>query len=245
MLRLLGEGSGVAPTRGASTLQVLHYAPGLAYSGDLEPSTLTINYTTKPTTPNYSASLTIPAPPEGIRVLRAGIRLQLNIVSSNTYAHYAVEVNGVEVMNSQTSYGQTSYVRAGADVLPPVLALGSPNQVRLYLWADPTGGAFTLDAVECWMGVGSTRYVIQGGTLLAEVSGLASVVAVVNRVGQYTPHFRFGPPLDHQLYWLKVDSTGSAGLPAVLADQGILITLYTDSDRDLAYIDKVWVLHMA
>ncbi len=245
MLRLLGEGWSVAPTKGANAPQVIYYAPGLAYSGDLETSTVTINYTTKPTTPNYSTSLTIPAPPEGIRVFRAGIRLQLNIISSNTYAHYAVEVNGVEVINSQTSYGQTSYVRAGADVLPPVLALGSPNQVRIYLWADPIGGAFTLDAVECWMGVGSTRYVIQGGTLLAEVSGLASVIAAVNRIGQYTPHFRFGPPVDHQLYWLKVDSSGSAGLPAVLVDEGILITLYTDSDRDLAYIDKVWVLHMA
>jgi len=147
MLRLVGEGPGARPGAGGGTLQVVDYLPGVAGSGDLEPGTKTITVTSQPATPDYSTTLTLPSPPQDMSVLRLCLRVRIYIDISDTFAYYAVYLNGAQLFSSQSSYQQTGDWTGAGDVLPPDIVLGSPDQVDIYLWRHGVyGTGFTVSA---------------------------------------------------------------------------------------------------
>ncbi len=244
MLRLVGEGAGPGGQAGPSgPVQSLYYAPGVANSGDLEPGTKAITNTSRPASPQYSTTLVVPAPPQGIAVLRLCLRLWFNIASnSSDYAFYSVVANGTEVLSSSTSYNATGQQGNAVDLTLSPLVLGSPNQIDIYFWCF-NGNGYNLDGVRCFLGVGSRRTYtsLEGAALRVDWQGWASVTALLKREGSGTPYLHLAPAADFRLWWQRVSGDGAClEVPAVLAD-GLLLVCYGTYDRDLNYIERVQV----
>lgn len=183
MLKLAGEGIV------AEQIEKLEYHPAVQDSGDLETATRTVSDTAKPGTPDYTTSLTVPAPGDArLEVLRLALRLAVTIDSfggdpAATQVSYSVEVNGVERLTG--SWNTTGAQAAAVDLTEGQFDLGSANDVRIYLWVDQGNAVVSLCQV--WLGVGSSS-VSDILVLALKHVGLVWIGSRVNRVGTGTPH---------------------------------------------------------
>lgn len=178
-LRLAGEDIAVQ-----EIMEFLDYGPDLQGSGDLEAATKTITATSKQTTPDYTASITLSAPSDTrLQVKRAGLRLQVTIDSFNlgaTTLYWAVEVNGTQRGNG--SWGATGNQYAAINLTEGQFNLGAGNSIGIFLWVN--GGNAVVSLCQVWMGVGGTG-AISSATLFLKLShsGLFQNSLVIVRLG--------------------------------------------------------------
>ncbi|MBI4333635.1 MAG: hypothetical protein HY673_20415, partial [Chloroflexi bacterium] len=156
-LRLAGEEIAIQ-----EKIETIIYAPGLQDSGDLEPATKTVTETTKPATPDYTTSLTVPAPSDSrLTVKQLALRGNIHIDSFGgapqaTKVYCTVECNGVEKVLA------VQLTSAGVDNLfsQDITAdfnLGTANQLKVYLWVDQ--GDAVISICQLWLAVGTNETV--------------------------------------------------------------------------------------
>ncbi|HXG41202.1 MAG TPA: hypothetical protein VNL95_00530 [Dehalococcoidia bacterium] len=215
-LRLLGDGVGQRATG------TIVYIPALADSGDMEPGTRPITATARPASPDYSASLTIAAPPDPrLSVLRAGVRARVTVVAfggspAATVLFYVLRVNGSDRLSG--SWTATGNQTVAEDLLPGAFNLGSPNLVELFLWVDR--GQVDINLAQFWLAVGSKQpSSAPGGVLQVRHQGLMSLVAQVDVAGSGSPTIALAPPQQPSLEMAVTQGVGvRLRVPCLLAD---------------------------
>jgi hypothetical protein len=238
-LRLLGDG---VVQRGVSSVV---YSPGLADSGDLEPGTRSVSATSRPPSPDYSANLTLPAPPDPrLQVLRLGLRVRVNIAGwggnpAATTLFYAVRVNGSDRLSGSWTTTGTQTV---ADDLPMgSFNLGPPNLVELFLWADR--GFVDVTLAQFWLAVGSRQTAgnLSGGVLQLQHRGLLSLAAQVDVAGGGSPSLAVAHPqlLTAELALVQ-GVAARLRVPALLAENPLLLC-YGTLASDLNYLRSLAV----
>ncbi len=238
-LRLLGDGA----VQSAPTTVV--YSPGLADSGDLEAGTRSITATARPAAPDYSASLTLPAPPDPrLLVLRLGLRARVTIAAwggspSATVLFYALRVNGSDRLTG--SWSTTGNQTVAEDLLQGTFTLGSPNLVELFLWTDR--GFVDVNLVQFWLAVGSRQVAstLSGGVLQIQHRGLLSLAGQVDIAGGGSPTLALSHP---QSLAVDVALTQGAGtrlrVPSFLCDNHVLVC-YGSVNTDVCYLRSLVV----
>ncbi len=220
-LRLYGD---AAAQRTTSTIV---YAPGLADSGDMEPGTRSITATSRPSSADYSVSVSVPLPPDPrVTVLRMGVRARVGIANfggspAAGALFYALRVNGVDRLSgSWTAPGNQTAVE---DLQPGAFNLGSPNLLELFLWVDR--GQVDVNLAQVWLAVGSK----QSSSVMAPVvqvrhQGLASLVAQVDVAGAGSPTIALSHPQQPALEMAVVQGAGlRLRVPCALVENPVLL----------------------
>lgn len=151
-------------------------------SGDLEEATRTITATSKPATPDYETSLTIPAPidPEGIlTVLCMALRLAITIdsMTANTL-NWSVELNDVEKISGNTnSAGDKAQAE---DFTSGWSTLGQANSIKIYFWVDADNAVLSKVQAHLGPGTAGTAYKV---VLEIACEGLVSGAFWIQRYG--------------------------------------------------------------
>lgn len=156
-LRLAGEEIAIQ-----EKIETIIYAPGIQDSGDLEAGTKTVTATAKQATPDYTTSLTVPAPSDSrLTVKQLALRGNIHIDSFGgtpqaTKIYCTVECNGVEKVSA------VQLTSAGADNLfsQDITAdfnLGTANELKVYLWVDQGNAVISL--CQLWLAVGTNETV--------------------------------------------------------------------------------------
>lgn len=167
-------------------IETITYDPELQDSGDLEAATKTITATSKPGTADYSANLTIPAPPSRVVVTKLALRGNIHIDSfggapTATKLYCTVECNGVEKVSAKelTSAGADNFLAAD---LAADFNLGSANELKVYLWADQ--GNAVISVCQLWLAWGSSA-VGYGYTAVGQLSfkGFVSLYCLLRSLG--------------------------------------------------------------
>lgn len=237
-LRLAGEDIGVQ-----EVVTTLTYAPSLQNSGDLEPATRTITATAKPGVADYTASLTIPAPPSQLKVLRLGLRLQVTIDSfggtpAATQLSYAVHVNGAERLTGV--WTATGAQFAAVDLTEGQFNLETANTIGIYLWVNQGNAVVSLAQV--WLAVGSRNVVPNVSSIMQILHhGFLSLSAFLRRVGTGTPELLISTP---HVNWLQFASvTGDQAkltVPSLVSRDSVLVCQGTVA-TDLNYVEVLVV----
>lgn len=239
-LRLAGEAASLE-----EAVSTIVYLPGTPGSGDLEPSTRSISATSRPPTPDYTASLVIPAPPDPrLVVLRSALRLQVTIDSfggspAASQLSYAVSVNETERLTGAFTATGSQY--ATTDLPQGQFQLGTPNQVAVHLWVNQ--GNATVSAVQLWLVIGSraTSASTSGPLLEVRHRGLLSLVAVVRSIGTSTPTLMFTHPSLQEFELARMSGQWNRlQVPCALADNHILAAFGTSSS-DVHYVSHLLV----
>lgn len=176
-------------------IESITYQPNLQDSGDLEASTKTITATSKQGSPDYTASLTIPAPPDSrLTVTQLGLRGNIHIDSfagspAATKLYCAVECNGVEKVSAVelTSAGGDSFF--AVDITAD-FNVGAANELKVYLWVDQ--GNAVISVCQLWLAVGSCNtpeWDVQNSLQLAYCGQVLTAFSC-SRVGTGTPSAR-------------------------------------------------------
>lgn len=137
--------------------EYISYAPLLQDSGDLEAATKTISATTEQAGADYTAAITIPAPPDPrLAVLAIGGQLNVTIDSfggGGTTLNYRVKRAGVSVSTGtlEAAAGVGAKV-VSWETLNPV-GLGTPQTYTVYLWVN--AGTCVISISRLYVAVGS------------------------------------------------------------------------------------------
>lgn len=231
-LRLAGEESGVQ-----ERIESFFYSPSVQDSGDLEAGTKTITATAKPGTPDYTASLTIPASPSSkLSVLRLGLRLQVTIdgfggTPQATQLSYSVEVNGVERQTGAWTATGAQY--AVVDLTSGQFNMGTPNEIKVYLWVNQ--GQAVVSLCQVMMAVGSVS-TSQTMVLKLVHMGLLALSVRLRRLGTGTPDIVLTINTGNALSYGTVSGNDSwFSVPAFVGADDVLSLLGTVA-TDLNYI---------
>jgi hypothetical protein len=172
-------------------VEVLSYQPDMQTSGDLEPAARTVTATAKPGAPDYSASLTVPAPSDSrLLVKRVGVRFQLTIDSITAgHLYGSLYVNGVERKAFDLTGAGDKFVVV--DLVEGQFSVGNPNGYAVYLWVDSGQAAVSL--CQLWQAVGTTDAGYSFPFCLQLIhKGLVQWMFETNRVGTGTGDLRIG-----------------------------------------------------
>ena len=176
-------------TRGR--VEVLSYAPNLQDSGDLESAQHGVTVTSQPVLPDYSTSLTVPAPADARWVVkRVGVRLAVTIDSlAGSTLYGSLQVNGSE-RKTFTLTG-TGEKFTGFDLTEGQFQTGAPTLYDLFLWTD--AGEAVVSQCRIWQGVGSadTGYNYPFCLQLMH-EGLVQWMIETNRTGTGSGELRIG-----------------------------------------------------
>lgn len=238
-LRLAGEDTGIQ-----ERVESIAYSIGLQDSGDLEATTKTITATTKPATPDYTSTLTIPAVPDNrLEVLRTAIRVQIDIDSFGstpvaTKLFCTVEVNGVEKLSA------VEFTAVGANLAAVDLTagfnLGSANTLEVFLWVDQ--GEVVVSLAQLWMTVGTTLTSGRPTVLKIRHSGLLALASRLKRVGTGTPILQLCPAATAWVTFAEASGfNGILKAPAFVCISGSLIVCYGTVTTDLNYVENIYL----
>lgn len=203
-----------------SKIEVLSYSPEYQDSGDLEGTTKSITATSKQGTPDYTKSLTLPAPDDGrIEVKQTCARLHVTIDSfggdpATSKVYYAVHVNGSQIITGEWDSAGDRYARLALN--EGEFNLGSPTGFEIFLWVDQ--GEAVVSVCQFVFGVGSSDSAgHMGWALRINHEGFLSGSAVLERFGTDSWAARFRPTemnlgaLRHYLYTHQINTLDTRG----------------------------------
>lgn len=164
---------------GGGKVEYFEYEPGPQESGDLEPATKTINVTSEQASPDYSATLTIPASPDArIVVLRTTICLNVTIDSwagAGTTLNYNVKRGGVSIATGGIS--GTGALQALFDV---TTSCTGAQALTVFFWVD--ADSCVLSAVELKASVGVSQ--AEESVLRIDNAGVVTLVGAFTSTGE-------------------------------------------------------------
>lgn len=247
-LKLAGEEIGIQ-----EKVETIKYLPGLQDSGDLEGATKTITATSKPGTPDYSTSLTVPSPPDArLSIGQLGLRLKVHIDSfggapAATKLYATVEVKGT-ILNRINAFEFTS---AGADNFASsevtVFNIGTANDVKVYFWVDQGEAVISVCQVLLAVGQGGQLYEC-ARVLNVDHSGFVSFSVHWKREGTGNHYIYVTSPKnvwdETAGLWSKTTSSAAPvsrdyDFPQVFMVNTFSIALRVGVATDLVYINEI------
>ncbi len=207
-------------------------------SGDLEVGTKTITATAKPGTPDYTTSLTIPAPtdPKGLlTLLMMAMRLVLTVDSMTAGTlNWSVELNDVEKISGSTD--TTGDKAQAEDFNSGWNTLGTTQNIKIYFWVDSGNAVLSKVQVQLAPGSAGTAYKV---ILDITHAGFISGAFYTSRYGTGTYSLYWRPK---EFNYLNIGGgNGNQTLTGWLAKEGVALRGAGTVATDLNYLQNLVV----
>lgn len=193
--------------------EYIEYRPTRQESGDLEAGTKTITATSKPATPDYSWTETLPAPTDTrITVHRSAYRRQMTIDSNTGTLNVEIYRNGTLIEG--TTFGSTG-TKTNVIMSDEDDAWLGTSTFEVYLWMSAAATEAVISQMQFWLGVGVAGNVSWQKVLTIAIEGWCYIGT--DAIGSPTAsneyhHFTTEPdtweppaPTTNYAYWITPD----------------------------------------
>ena len=225
-------------------IESLYYAPGSQSSGDLT-GDITVTATSKPAAPDYTISLTLPAPADGrLEVKRTAFVFRADITSYNggaTALNFAINVNGVERLTG--NFTATGYQYAAQNLAEGQFGLGGATSFDIFLWVDAGNVVFHGRRIDFAIGAKDTTLDTSPAIVLRH-QGAVSLGGVFSRTPAGTGTLRLrattpaGVSTANPVYEKSNSDWAYFSVPEALVDSPG-ITMHISDARYIAYLSRI------